>query len=160
MCHCSTSEDVELGLLRFSLCLPGAGGIPKPRTPGDQQVAWLVNPASLDADPSTPEDSGWICGMYARAWARLEMAIYGQDVEDSQEIAFCYGDAVTFAACLPCMSPRRRVNTSPAIANNVYLQSMVLPLDHCNMLSAATLGLKEPGDKISATAAAFHATQF
>ncbi|KAL6806993.1 hypothetical protein GGI42DRAFT_265510 [Trichoderma sp. SZMC 28013] len=101
MCHCSTSEDVELGLLRFSLCLPGAGGIPKPRTPGDQQVAWLVNPASLDADPSTPEDSGWICGMYARAWARLEMAIYGQDVEDSQEIAFCYGDAVTFAACLP-----------------------------------------------------------
>ncbi|KAL5090367.1 hypothetical protein Trisim1_004559 [Trichoderma cf. simile WF8] len=101
MCHCSTSEDAELSLLRFSICLPGADGIPKPRTPGDQQVAWLSSPASLDADPSTPQDSGWICGMYARGWARLEMAIYGQDVEDSQEIAFCYGDAITFAACLP-----------------------------------------------------------
>ncbi|KAL7915401.1 hypothetical protein GGI35DRAFT_181032 [Trichoderma velutinum] len=102
MCHCSTYDDVELGLLRFSLCLPGANGILERRAADEQQVAWLVSPGSQDATLSTSEESSGICGMYARAWTRLEMAIYGQDAEDSQEITYCYGDAVSFACCLPC----------------------------------------------------------
>ncbi|EHK20093.1 uncharacterized protein TRIVIDRAFT_58571 [Trichoderma virens Gv29-8] len=101
MCHCSNYDDVELGLMRFSLCLPCLNGISKDGASQEQGVAWLVSSDNQEAKPPTLEDPCGICGMYARAWTRLEMAIYGQDADDSQDIAFCYRDTAAFAFCLP-----------------------------------------------------------
>ncbi|KAL7933957.1 hypothetical protein V8C35DRAFT_302866 [Trichoderma chlorosporum] len=102
MCHCSNSDDVDLAALRFSLCLPCENGIFENGDNEGQQVPWLVSPDSQDVKSSTVDSSSGLFGMYARAWTRLEMAIYGQDVDDSQDVGFCYGDAIAFAVCLPC----------------------------------------------------------
>ncbi|KAL7941784.1 hypothetical protein V8C42DRAFT_167994 [Trichoderma barbatum] len=101
MCHCSTYDDLELGSLRFSLCLQLFNRIPKRRAVGEQGEEWL---ASRDAqgDESTSRDPCGVCRMYARAWTRFEMAICSQDADESEEIPFCYLDAAAFACCLPC----------------------------------------------------------
>ncbi|KAH6611587.1 hypothetical protein Trco_001607 [Trichoderma cornu-damae] len=43
----------------------------------------------------------WSCGIYSRAWTRLELASLNQDAEDLPNIRLCNSDCLQFALCLP-----------------------------------------------------------
>ncbi|RFU76043.1 hypothetical protein TARUN_6204 [Trichoderma arundinaceum] len=103
MCPYPSASDLKSRMLRFPNCLKYVSG---PSTILQQSAErlgnqWLWKSNNEVSDVCASEAPWWGCGMYSRAWTRLELASCDQDAENLPEIRPCNSDCLQFLLCLP-----------------------------------------------------------
>ncbi|KAM0264260.1 hypothetical protein ACHAQJ_000749 [Trichoderma viride] len=106
MCPYPRASDLTSRMLTFPNSLKFVKGASTVQQNGNegQENPWLWSRGDEEPGccPKLGSETIWCsCGIYSRAWTRLEMASVNQDAQNLPEIRYCNSDCSQFALCLP-----------------------------------------------------------